>query len=158
MLPQDTMHVTQRPCNQQGSMCQDPAGNQTTWRPSDHHKEMQTAVAWICLPFIRSGQNHLQGTAKGGRQGRHQKRWEDSIREWTACSSPSPIGQWRTEKNGRNWFCSLHAEGQVRWWWGRGESLWCPWPGESVMPSTRWKSVMISTRWESVTQYSNTLY
>ena len=25
----------------------------------DHRKETQTAVVWTCLPFIRSGQNHL---------------------------------------------------------------------------------------------------
>ena len=30
----------------------------TTGRP-DHRKETQTAVVWACLPFIRSGQNHL---------------------------------------------------------------------------------------------------
>ena len=44
---------------------------------------MQTAVVWSCLPFIRSGQNILQGTEKGGRrQGGQRKRWEDNIREW----------------------------------------------------------------------------
>ena len=39
-------------------LSQDWAGNQMTWRP-DHRKEMQTEVVWPCLPFIRSGQNHL---------------------------------------------------------------------------------------------------
>ena len=35
----------------------------------------------------------LQGTVKGGRrQGRLRKRWEDTIREWTGLSSPSPRG------------------------------------------------------------------
>ena len=44
----------------------------------------------------------LQGTVKGGiRRGRQRKRWEDNIREWRhAWSSPSPRGQWRTERNG----------------------------------------------------------
>ena len=37
---------------------------QATRRP-DHCKATQTAVAWSCLPFIRSGQNHL---------GRHSER------------------------------------------------------------------------------------
>ena len=46
-------HVTQR-----GNPCQDPAGNRTTRRP-DHRKETQTTVVWTCLPFIKSGQNHL---------------------------------------------------------------------------------------------------
>ena len=59
MLLQDTMHLIQRPCYQRGSSCQDPAGSQTTQRPPDHHKEMQTAMVWLCLPVIRSGQNHL---------------------------------------------------------------------------------------------------
>ena len=59
VLPQDTTHLIQRPCYQQGSPCQDPAGNLTTRRPPDDRKEMQTAVVWSCLPFIRSGPNHL---------------------------------------------------------------------------------------------------
>ena len=58
-LPQDTTHLIQRPCYQRGSPCQDPAGYRTTRRPLDHRKEMQTAVVWSCLPFIRSGQSHL---------------------------------------------------------------------------------------------------
>ena len=28
-------------------------------RPPDDRKETQSAVVWSCLPFIRSGQNHL---------------------------------------------------------------------------------------------------
>ena len=42
-----------------GSLCQDPAGNRMTRRPPGHCKEMQTAVVWSCLLFIRSGQNHI---------------------------------------------------------------------------------------------------
>ena len=75
--------VTQRPCYQRGSSWQDSAGNRTTRRPPYHRKETQTAVVWSCFPFIRSGQNHLQGTVEGGRrQDRQKKRWEDNIREW----------------------------------------------------------------------------
>ena len=59
VLPQDTTHLIQRPCCQRGSPCQDAAGNWTTRRPPDDHKETQTAVVWSCFPFIRSGQNHL---------------------------------------------------------------------------------------------------
>ena len=58
-LPQDTTYLIQRPCYQRGSRRQDPAGNWTTWRPSDDRKETQTAVVWSSFPFIRSGQNHL---------------------------------------------------------------------------------------------------
>ena len=84
VLPQDTTHLKQRTCYQLGSPCQDPTGNWATRRPPDHHKETQTKVVWTCLPFISSGQNHLQGTVKGGRrQGRQRKRCEDNIREWT---------------------------------------------------------------------------
>ena len=86
------------------SLCQDPAGNQTTWRSPDHHKEMQIEVVQTHLPFIRSGQNVLQGTLKGGRrQGRQKKRWKTMSGNGQAWSLPSPRGQWRTKKNGGNW-------------------------------------------------------
>ena len=84
VLQQDTTHLIQRPCYQRGSLCQHPAGKQTTWRPPDHHKEMQTAVVWSCLQFVRSGQNHLaRHSERGKRQGRQRKRWTENIREWT---------------------------------------------------------------------------
>ena len=65
VLPQDTTHLIQSPCYQRGSLCQDPAGNQTMQRPPDHCKETQTAVVWSCLPFIRSGQNHARHSERG---------------------------------------------------------------------------------------------
>ena len=42
-------------------------------------------MVWSCLPFIRSGQNHLaRHSERGGEKtGRQRKRWEDNIREWT---------------------------------------------------------------------------
>ena len=41
-------------------------------------------MVWTCVPFIRSGQNHIARTVKGGsRQGRQRRRLEDNIREWT---------------------------------------------------------------------------
>ena len=40
VLPQDTTHLIQRPCYQQGSPCQDPAGNWITRRPLNR-KETQ---------------------------------------------------------------------------------------------------------------------
>ena len=81
--PQDTTHLIQRPCYQQGSPCQDPAGNWTIWRP-DHRKETQ--LQWYGHVSCSSGlaTTILQGTVKGGRrQGRQRKRWEDNVREWT---------------------------------------------------------------------------
>ena len=67
LLPQDSTHLTQRPCYQRGSPCQDPAGNWTTRRPPNDRKETQIAVVWSCFPFIRSGQNHLA---------KHSARWK----------------------------------------------------------------------------------
>ena len=59
MLPQNTTHQIQEPCYQRGNLCQNPSGNRTTLRPTDHRKETQAEVVWTCLPFISSGQNHL---------------------------------------------------------------------------------------------------
>ena len=46
--------------------------------PPYHVKETQTAVVWSCLPFIRSGQNHLARHSERGEEdkadrGRHGK-------------------------------------------------------------------------------------
>ena len=66
MLP----HLIQRPCYQQGSPCQNSAGNRTTRRPSNHRKEKQIAVVRPCLPFTRSGQNHLARHCERGKKTR----------------------------------------------------------------------------------------
>ena len=58
---------------QQGIPCQDPAGNRTTRRPPDHCKEMQTAVVWSCLPFIKSGQDHFARHSERGKKTRRTK-------------------------------------------------------------------------------------
>ena len=42
----------------------------------DHHKEMQTAVVWSCLPFIRSGQNHL---ARHSERGKKIRQTEEEV-------------------------------------------------------------------------------
>ena len=84
VLPQDTIHLIQRPCYHRGSPCQDPAGNWTTRRPPDHRKGTQTAVVWSCFRSSGLAKTILQGSVKGGRrQGRQRERWEDNIREWT---------------------------------------------------------------------------
>ena len=70
VLPQDSTHLIQRPCYQQGSPCQDPAGNRTTRRHPDHCKETQIAVVWSCFPFIRFGQNHLARHCERGKKTR----------------------------------------------------------------------------------------
>ena len=40
-------------------------------------------MVWTCLPFIRSGQNHLASHSERVKKTRQKKRWEDDIREWT---------------------------------------------------------------------------
>ena len=76
VLLQDTIHFIQRPCYQQGSPCQDPAGNWTTQRPPDDHKETQTAVVWSCFLFITSGQNHL---ARHSEKGKKTRQTEEEV-------------------------------------------------------------------------------
>ena len=59
------------------------AEEQAGFRPG-WSTDVQTEVVWTCLPFIRSGQNHLaRHSERGRRQGRQRKRLEDNIREWT---------------------------------------------------------------------------
>ena len=41
-----------------------------------HGKEMQTAVVWSCLPFIRSGQNH---TARHSERGKKTRQTEEEV-------------------------------------------------------------------------------
>ena len=76
VLPQDTTHLIQRPCYQRGSPCQDSANSRTTRRPPDRRKETQTAVVWSCLPFIRSGQNHL---TKHSERGKKTRQTEEEV-------------------------------------------------------------------------------
>ena len=71
--PQTPTHLIQRPRYQRGNPCQDPARNRTTRRSPDHRKETQTTVIWSCLPFIRSGQNHLARHSERGQKTRRTK-------------------------------------------------------------------------------------
>ena len=71
-----TTHLIQRPCYQWGSPCQDPTGKWTTQRFPDQCKESQTAVVWSCLPFIRSGQNHL---ARHNVRGKKTRQTEEEV-------------------------------------------------------------------------------
>ena len=92
VLLQDTLHLTQRPCYQRGSLCQDQAGSRITQRPSDHCKEMQTAVVRTCLPFIKAQWKEGEDKADRGRGGKTTSGYG---RAW---SSPSPRRQWRKGK------------------------------------------------------------
>ena len=53
-----------------------PASNLTTRRPPDDRKEMQTAVVWSCLLFIRSCQNHL---ARHNERGKKTRQTEEEV-------------------------------------------------------------------------------
>ena len=104
VLPQDASHLLQRPCYQPGSRCQDPAGIQTTGRPPDHRKEMQTTVIQTCLRSSGLVKTILQGTVKGEKSKAERRRGEKTTSGYgQAWSSPSPRGQWKTEKNGGDW-------------------------------------------------------
>ena len=87
---------------QRGSPCQDPAGNRTTRKTPDDRKETQTAVVWSCLPFIRSGQNHLARHSERGKKTRqteeevgrqHQRMDRPEVRQITESSEEQK--KWR---------------------------------------------------------------
>ena len=110
MPPQDTTHLVQRACYQLGSPCQDPEGNWTTRGPHDDRKETQTAVAWSCLPFIRSGQNHLVSHSERGKKTRqteeevrrkHQGMYRPGVRQVPEGSG----AQGKMEKTGCKIIC-----------------------------------------------------
>ena len=99
VLLQDTTHLIQRPCYQRGSLCKDKAGNQTTRRPPDHHKETQTAMVWSCLPFVRSGQSHLARHSERGKKTRQTEeevgRQHQEIDRLGVCPVPGGSGEQR---------------------------------------------------------------
>ena len=110
VIPQDTTHLTQRPCYQRGSPCQDPAGNWATWRSPNDRKETQTAVVWSCFPLIRSGQNHLARHSERGKKTRrtkeeagrqHQGMDRPWVRQVPKCSGE----QGKMEKSGCKIIC-----------------------------------------------------
>ena len=58
VLPHDTTHIIHRPCYQRGSLCQDPAGNQTTRRGRRHGRQKKrwedNIREWTGLKFAKS--------------------------------------------------------------------------------------------------------
>ena len=42
-------------------------------------------MVWTCLPFIKSGRNHLARHSERGKKTRQteKREWEDNIKEWT---------------------------------------------------------------------------
>ena len=85
-------------------------GNLTTRRPPDDRKETQTAVVWLCLPSIRSGQNHLARNSEGRKKTRQTK--EEVGRQHQGMDRPAvrqvPEGsgeQGKMEKTGCKMIC-----------------------------------------------------
>ena len=104
--------IIQRPCYQRGSPCQDPAGKWTTRRLPDDRKEAQTAVVWSCLPFIRSGQNHLARHSERGKKTRQTEeevgRQRQGMDRPGVCQLPEGSGeQENMEKTGRRIICGV---------------------------------------------------
>ena len=91
---------------------QDPAGNWTTRRLPDHLKETQTAVVWSCLPFIRSGQNHLARHSERGKEDKADRRrgGKTTSGNGHVWSSQGLRGKRKTEpQRPSRWI--------DRWWW-----------------------------------------
>ena len=110
VLPQDTTHFIQRPRYQRGSPCRDPAGNWTTQRPPGHCKETQTAVVWSCLPFMRSGQNHLARHSERGKKKRQTveevgRQHQEMDRPWVRQVPEGSREQGKVEETGCEIIC-----------------------------------------------------
>ena len=108
VLPQDTMHLIQRPCYQRGSPCEDPA-----------HEDLQTIVRDTNCSGMDMSPVHqvwpkpsCKSRWKGEEDKADRERGGKTILgNIQALSSLSPRGLWRTGKNGGNWL------------WNH---LWCP--------------------------------
>ena len=114
--PQDTTYLIQRPCYERGSPCQDPAGNQTTWRP-DRHKETQTAVVWSCLPFIwpkPSGKVQWKGEEYKADRGRDGKTTSGNGQAWSSQVPEGSGEQGKMEETGCKIICGAPTTFAVR--------------------------------------------
>ena len=112
MLLQDTTHLIQRPCYQQGirAKIQQAIGPHEDLLAIVKRRKLQ----WYGHVSRSSGlaKTILQGTVKGGRrQGGQRKRWEDNIREWTGLEFGKSQRAVENRENGENWLQN---------------HLWCP--------------------------------
>ena len=65
-------------------------------------------MVWSCLPFIRSGQNHLARHSERGKKTRQieEQVGRNNIREWTGLEftkSQGAVENKKKPKNGGNW-------------------------------------------------------
>ena len=65
-----------------------------------YRKEVQIAVVWSCLQFIRSGQNHLAWHSERGKKTEE----EVGIREWTGLEFAKSQRAVENRENGGNWW------------------------------------------------------
>ena len=82
------------------SMPRSSRRNQTTRRHLDHRKETHIAVVRTCLPFIRSGQNHLaRHCERGGKKTRQTEeevgRQHQGMDRPGVCQVPEGSGEQR---------------------------------------------------------------
>ena len=108
------------------STCMSNYGSSTnghvTWRPDDR-KEMQTAVVWSCLLFIRSGQNHLASHSERGKKTRQTKeevgRQHQGMDRLGVQQVPEGSGeQGKMEKTGAKSSVVPRRPSPLRdWWW-----------------------------------------
>ena len=85
--------------NTRGSLCPDPVSNRTTRKPPDHHKETQSVLVGTCLPFFRSGQNHLARRRGRGKETRQTEkevgRQHQAMDRPGVCQVPEGSGEQR---------------------------------------------------------------
>ena len=107
MLPQDTMHLMQRPCNQWRCISQDLTGNRITWRPLTIVKRCK--LKWyghvsnsssLPKPSSKAQWKGEEDKADRGRSGKvHQGMDRPGVHH-------VPKGSGEQRKNGRNWLWS----------------------------------------------------
>ena len=79
-------------------------------RQSDHMK-----TSWLCLPFIRSGQNQHARHSERGKKTRQKKRWEDNIREGTGLEFAKSQRAVENRENGRKLVVKSSVVRQPPW-------------------------------------------
>ena len=58
-------------------------------------------MVWSHLKVFWFSKDNPTGAVKGKRRGRHKKRWEDNIKEWTGMEFVNLTGQLKTGQGGK---------------------------------------------------------
>ena len=75
--------------------------------PPDHRKETQSAVVWSCLPFIRSGQNHLARHSERGMKTRQTEEEVGSQHQGTDRPGVRQVPEGSGERENRGTGCEI---------------------------------------------------